>query len=87
MVTQHSRTHAGSIFLYDACRNKVVRNGFHHQHLQICGGVRNRWSMQTITDPFLERALILQVITPCAKKVVWLCETKCESGTTADSDL
>ena len=56
--------------------NKVVRNGFRHQHLQTCGGVKNRWPMRTIPDPFLERALILQAITPCAKKAVWLRETR-----------
>ena len=48
--------------------NKVILNEFRHQHLQTCGGVKNRWPMRTIPDPFLERALILQAITPCAKK-------------------
>ena len=56
--------------------NKVVCNEFRHQHRQTCGGVKNRWPMLTIPDTFLERALILQAITPCAKKAVWLHETR-----------
>ena len=43
--------------------NKVVRyNGFCHQHLRTCGGVQNRWPMQTIPNPFLVQALILQAV-------------------------
>ena len=38
--------------------------------------LKNRWTMQTIPDPCLEQALILQAITPCTKEAVWLCETK-----------